>query len=48
LEQHGVAVTPGTDFGDYRASQFVRFAFTTDMDNLELGVERLRTALGKL
>jgi len=48
LEQHGVAVTPGTDFGDYRASQFVRFAFTTDMDNLELGVERLRTALCKL
>ncbi len=45
LEQHGVAVTPGTDFGDYRADQFVRFAFTTDMDNLELGVERLSSAL---
>lgn len=45
LEQHGVAVTPGTDFGEYRANQFVRFAFTTDMGNLELGVERLRKAL---
>ena len=45
LEQHGVAITPGTDFGEYRANQFVRFAFTTDMDNLELGVERLSKAL---
>ncbi|MBL4821007.1 MAG: aminotransferase class I/II-fold pyridoxal phosphate-dependent enzyme [Gammaproteobacteria bacterium] len=41
LEQYGVAITPGTDFGDYRARQFVRFAYTTDMENLALGVERL-------
>jgi aspartate/methionine/tyrosine aminotransferase len=45
LEQHGVAITPGTDFGEYRANSFVRFAFTTGMDNLELAVERLRQAL---
>ena len=45
LESHGVAITPGTDFGDFRAEQFVRFAFTTGMDNLALGVERLRRAL---
>jgi len=45
LEQHGVAITPGTDFGDYQAHRYVRFAFTTDMDNLRLGVERLGKAL---
>ena len=45
LNEHGVAITPGTDFGDYRAQQFVRFAFTTSMDNLELGIARLRKAL---
>lgn len=45
LEQHGLAITPGTDFGEYRANSFVRFAFTTDLDNLELAVERLRQAL---
>lgn len=45
LEDHGVAITPGTDFGDHQAHQFVRFAFTTDMDDLRLGVERLSSAL---
>lgn len=45
LENHGVAITPGTDFGDYRSRNFVRLAFTTSMENLQLGVERLQTAL---
>lgn len=45
LEKHGVAITPGTDFGDYRALSFVRLAFTTSMENLEQGVERLARAL---
>ena len=45
LEQHGVALTPGTDFGDYECKNFVRIAFTTDMASLEKGVERLRKAL---
>ncbi|MBT8148068.1 MAG: aminotransferase class I/II-fold pyridoxal phosphate-dependent enzyme [Gammaproteobacteria bacterium] len=45
LEQHGVAITPGTDFGDNQAHGYVRFAFTTDMDDLRLGVDRLHTAL---
>jgi aspartate/methionine/tyrosine aminotransferase len=47
LEEHGVAITPGTDFGDFQARGYVRFAFTTDMDNLKLGVERLASALVK-
>ncbi len=45
LEDHGVALTPGTDFGDFESKSHVRFAFTTDMDSLELGVERLQKAL---
>lgn len=45
LDEHGVAITPGTDFGDYRSNQFVRLAFTTSMQDLELGVERIRAAV---
>ena len=45
LNEHHVAITPGTDFGQYKASQHVRFAFTTSMENLELGIERLKIAL---
>lgn len=46
LEQHGVAITPGTDFGEHRCNAFVRFAFTTAQADLELAVERLQKALG--
>jgi aspartate/methionine/tyrosine aminotransferase len=45
LEQHGVAVTPGADFGFYRASEHVRFAYTTGMDRLQEGLRRLGRAL---
>mgnify|MGYP003387460808 FL=1 len=45
LEKHGVALTPGTDFGDFESKSHVRIAFTTDMESLELGVERLQNAL---
>jgi len=45
LEDHGVALTPGTDFGDFQSKSHVRIAFTTDMDSLELGVQQLRNAL---
>jgi aspartate/methionine/tyrosine aminotransferase len=50
LEEFGVAVTPGTDFGDYQNKRYVRFAFTTGMPQLEIAVERLRAAVasGKL
>lgn len=41
LEEAGVAITPGVDFGDYQAHQHVRFAYTTSLDNLEKGIERL-------
>ncbi len=45
LEEQGVAVTPGTDFGDYRADTHVRFAFTTSIENLQVAVDRLRLFL---
>jgi aspartate/methionine/tyrosine aminotransferase len=46
LERAGVAITPGRDFGHHRPERHVRFAYTTALDQLRLGVERLRTYLG--
>ena len=46
LERAGVAFTPGTDFGLYRARQHVRFSYTQPMDRLELAIERLSKVLG--
>jgi aspartate/methionine/tyrosine aminotransferase len=46
LEQHGIALTPGLDFGSFRASEHVRFAYTTGMEALEKAVERLDKLLG--
>lgn len=50
LEEFGVAVTPGTDFGEYQSQRHVRFAFTTGMPELEIAADRLRAAVasGKL
>lgn len=45
LEGTGVAITPGIDFGHHRPRQHVRFAYTTSMQQLEEGVERLRRYL---
>jgi aspartate/methionine/tyrosine aminotransferase len=42
LEVAGVAITPGLDFGRHLAERHVRFAYTTGIDRLEQGVERLR------
>ena len=47
LEEAGVALTPGKDFGNNQSHQYVRFAYTTSMDQLELGVERLRHFLAR-
>lgn len=45
LEEFGVAVTPGTDFGEYDSRRHVRFAFTTGMPQLALAAQRLREAM---
>jgi len=45
LEQTGVAITPGVDFGTHHAQRFVRFAYTTSLPNLQEAVRRLREYL---
>lgn len=45
LEDYGVAVTPGTDFGEFESACHVRFAFTTGMDQLAIAADRLRVAV---
>ena len=47
LERAHVAFTPGTDFGSHGANRHVRFSYTEPLHRLELGVERLATALEK-
>ncbi|MDH3948875.1 MAG: aminotransferase class I/II-fold pyridoxal phosphate-dependent enzyme, partial [Gammaproteobacteria bacterium] len=42
LEQAGVAVTPGLDFGTSQPEKHLRFAYTTSMERLEEGIRRLR------
>ncbi|MDH5395419.1 MAG: pyridoxal phosphate-dependent aminotransferase [Gammaproteobacteria bacterium] len=41
LENIGVAITPGKDFGENKANTFVRFAYTVSIDKLKEGVKRL-------
>ena len=48
LERAGVAVTPGLDFGMSNAEQYLRFAYTTSIDEIELGLERLKTYIKAL
>jgi len=45
LEEAGVAITPGTDFGTFQPERHVRFAYTTSLENLREGVHRLREFL---
>jgi aspartate/methionine/tyrosine aminotransferase len=45
LEEHGVALTPGLDFGHYRSQQHIRFSYTTGLERLELAVSRLAAVL---
>lgn len=41
LDETGVACTPGIDFGTYQADHHLRFAYTTSLEQLQLGVERI-------
>ena len=45
LEDNGIALTPGLDFGDNLAGEHIRFSYTTGMDRLEVAVERLAAVL---
>jgi aspartate/methionine/tyrosine aminotransferase len=46
LEQAGVAITPGLDFGANNPARHVRFAYTTSQENLEEGVRRIQAFVG--
>lgn len=41
LEQAGVAVTPGIDFGLNKPEQYCRFAYTTSLQRIEEGLRRI-------
>ncbi len=41
LEEQGVAVTPGRDFGNNRPQQHLRFAYTTTIKKMQKAVERI-------
>ena len=45
LEQVGVGVTPGRDFGENRPKEHLRFAYTTEIARLHEGIERIRRFL---
>ena len=45
LDAAGVAITPGLDFGSHGAARHVRFAYTTGLERLQEGVERLQRFL---
>lgn len=45
LEQQGVAVTPGRDFGVYKADQHIRFAYTASIDRMAVALKRLERFL---
>jgi len=44
LEAH-VAVTPGKDFSTTNTENFIRFAYTTNVENLEKGLKRIKACL---
>lgn len=47
LEQQGVAVTPGEDFGNFRADAHVRFAYTDNVPRLQEAVARIAKFIHK-
>jgi len=46
LEEAGVAVTPGLDFGTNQPERHLRFAYTTSLERLREGVRRIASFLG--
>ena len=45
LENIGVAITPGKDFGENKANTFMRFAYTTSVSRIEEAMKRLSAYL---
>jgi aspartate/methionine/tyrosine aminotransferase len=47
LQETGVALTPGFDFGEQNANLYIRFAYTTNIDRLKQAMGRITTWLEK-
>jgi aspartate/methionine/tyrosine aminotransferase len=47
LEEAGVAVLPGSSFGQY-GEGYLRISYVNSIENIERGLERIRKALEKL
>jgi aspartate aminotransferase len=45
LEQAGVALVPGTAFGDDR---YIRLSYATSMENIKKGLDRIEDVLSRL
>ena len=48
LEKAGVATTPGVDFGKNNTERYIRFAYTSGLERLKEGVERIKNFLATL
>lgn len=48
LQEAKVALTPGYDFGSFRAASHIRFSYANSLDNLKRGCERLEKWLNTL
>jgi aspartate/methionine/tyrosine aminotransferase len=46
LQEAGVAIVPGDDFGFAAPQRHVRFSYATKFDRIEEAVARLRALLG--
>lgn len=47
LDEAGVAITPGCDFGEYLSHRYVRFTYANTLENLKEGVRRLAEYLAQ-
>lgn len=45
LDEAGVAITPGNDFGRHQAARHVRFAYTTSLERIREAVDRMAALL---
>ena len=41
LEEAGVAITPGKDFSHHEPQRYLRFAYTTSIERMQLAIDRL-------
>ena len=47
LQETGVAITPGFDFGEQNANVYIRIAYTTNIERLEQAIARIKAWLQK-